>query len=112
MTHYNQTNELITWFLRPALLDHVKTVEHLVGNNQLKLWSERIVQIRLLRVNGGGSMWIQLHIGGGMACRRGDNNGVSWRAQGTETNTGREQGRDSERWNGQTVSTTRGSKRP
>jgi hypothetical protein len=56
MTHYNQTNELITWFLRPALLDHVKTVEHLVGNNQLKLWSERIVQIRLLRVNGGGSM--------------------------------------------------------
>jgi hypothetical protein len=40
---------------RPALHGHVETVEHL-GNHQLKLESERLIQSRFLKVNGDSGL--------------------------------------------------------
>jgi hypothetical protein len=41
----------------------------------LKLRSEYLDRSRLLNESGDGRLQIQAHIGGGMACRRGDNKG-------------------------------------
>jgi hypothetical protein len=41
---------------RSALLGHLKTVEHLEGDSQLKLWSEGLDQRRLLNVSSGSGL--------------------------------------------------------
>jgi hypothetical protein len=49
--------------------------------------SEDLNQSRLLNVSVGNRLQIQSHFSGGMACKRGGVDGVSWHPRGLETST-------------------------